>query len=140
MNKWIKEKLDTWDLKSIFLTIVFLSIGVFLFFYFPGIRDGFRQEDQEEFKGKTECKIIAAEPIDRIKQSKWKGTEIFIDSYRILYSYKVNEREFQGTDIIPLTTKNEKYIKTVLNRKADDPFLVHFDLNDPGKSVLIETE
>jgi hypothetical protein len=27
-----------------------------------------------------------------------------------------------------------------LNRKADDPFLVHFDLNDPGKSVLIETE
>jgi len=138
MNKWIREKLDTWDLKSVFLTILFLSIGVFLFFYFTDIRDRFRQDDKEEFKGETEGEIISAEPIDRIKQSKWKGTEILVDSYKILYSYKVDGREFHSTDIIPLTTKNEKYLRTILDRKANDTFHVRFDLKDPDKSILIE--
>ena len=76
MSKRIKEKLETWDLKSVFLTILFLSIGIFLFFYFTDIRDRFRQGDQDEFNGQTAGEIISAEPIDRIKQSKWKGTEI----------------------------------------------------------------
>ena len=140
MNKWLREKLDTWDLKSVFLTILFLSIGVFLFFYFTDIRDRFRQDDKEEFKGQTEGKIISTKPIDRIKQSKWKGTEILVDSYKILYSYKVDGREFQNTDIIPLTTKNEKYLKSILERKTNDIFLVRFDLKHPDKSILIESE
>ncbi|MEB2777720.1 hypothetical protein SYJ56_20560 [Algoriphagus sp. D3-2-R+10] len=139
-NKWIREKLDAWDLKSVFLTILFLLIGVFLFFYFTNIRDRFRQDDKEEFKGQAEGEIISVEPIDRIKQSKWKGTEILVDSYKILYSYKVDGREFQSTDIIPLTTKNEKYLKTILDRKVNDTFYVRFDLKDPDRSILIERE
>lgn len=140
MKKWIREKVDTWDLKSLFLTIIFLSIGAFLFFYFTDIRDRFRQEDKDKFKGKTKCEIVSAEPIHRIKQSKWKGTEILVDSYKILYSYKIDGQEFQSTDIIPLTTKNEKYLKKILDRKAGDTFLVRFDLKDPDKSILIESE
>jgi hypothetical protein len=140
MNKWLREKLDAWDLKSIFLTIFFFSIGVFLFLYFTDIRDRFRQYDKEEFKGQTEGEIISTEPINRIKQSKWKGTEILVDSYKILYSYKVDGREFQSTDIIPLTTKNEKYLRTILDRKTNDTFIVSFDLKDPGKSILIESK
>jgi hypothetical protein len=140
MNKWIREKLDTWDLKSVFLTILFLSIGVFLFFYFTDIRDRFRQDDKEEFKGQTEGEIISAEPIDRIKQSKWKGTEILVDSYEIVYRYKVDGREFQSTDIIPKTTKNERYLKTILGRRPTDTFIVRFDLKDPDKSILIGSE
>ena len=139
-NKWIRERLDAWDLKSVFLTFSFLFIGVFLFFYFTDIRDRFRQDDKEEFKGQTEGKIISAEPVDRIKQSKWKGTEILVDSYKILYSYKVDEREFQSTDIIPLTTKNKKYLKTILDRKTHDTFHVHFDLDNPDKSILVEID
>jgi len=140
MNKCLREKLDTWDLKSVFLTISFLSIGVFLFFYFTDIRDRFRQGDKEEFKGETEAEIISAEPIDRIKQSKWNGTEILVDSYKILYIYKVDGREFQSTDIVPVTTKNSRHLKTILDRKAKDTFLVRFDLKDPDKSILIERE
>jgi hypothetical protein len=140
MNKWIREKLDTWDLKSFFLTILFLSIGVFLFLYFTGIRDRFRQDDKEEFKGQTEGEIISVEPIDRIKQSKWKGTEIFVDSYKILYTYKVDGKIFQSTDVVPRTTKNEKFLKAILDRKASDTFLVRFNLKDPDKSILIESE
>jgi hypothetical protein len=140
MNKWIREKLDSWDLKSVFQTIIVLSICVSLFLYFNYIRDRFRQEDKDEFKGQTEGQIISAEPIERIKQSKWKGTEIVLDSYKILYSYKVNGQEFQSTDIIPLTTKNHKYLKKILDRKASDTFMVRFDLKDPEKSILIENE
>jgi hypothetical protein len=140
MNKWLSEKLDTWDLKSVFLTILFLSISVFLFFYFTDIRDRFRQGDKDEFKGQTQGEIISAEPIDRIKQSKWKGTEILVDSYKILYSYKVDGREFQSTDIIPVTTMNARHLKAILDRKANDTFLVRFDLKHPDKSILIESE
>jgi hypothetical protein len=140
MNKWLREKLDTWDLKSLFLTIFFLSIGVFLFFYFTDdIRDRFRQDDKDEFEGQTEGEIISVEPIDRVKQSKWKGTEIFVDSYKILYRYKVDGREYQSTDIIPLTTKNEKFIRTILYKKKNETFLVRFDLRDPDESVLSES-
>jgi len=140
MNKWIKEKLDTWDLKSVFLTILFFSIGVSLFFYFTEIRDRVRLGDQNKFKGEAEGEIISAKPVDRIKQSKWKGTEILVDSYEILYSYKVGGRQFQSIDIIPLTTKNEQYLKKILDRKASDTFIVHFDLKDPDKSILAESE
>lgn len=140
MKKWRREKLDTWDLKSVFLTILFLSIGAFLFFYLNDIRDGFRQDKKAEFKGRAEGEIISAEPIDRIKQSKWKGTEILVDSYKILYSYKVEGREFQDTDVIPLTAKNKKFLKAILNRKATDTFLVCFDLKNPDKSILIDRE
>lgn len=140
MNKWIREKLETWDLKSVFLTILFSAIAVFLFFYFTDIRDRFRQDDKEEFKGETQGEIISAEPIHRIKQIKWNGTEIIVDSCKILYSYEVDGREFQSTDIIPLTAKNEKLLKMILGRKSNDTFLVHFDLKDPDKSILIESE
>jgi hypothetical protein len=51
MNKWLREKLDTWDLRSVFLIIAFMSIGVFVFLYFTDIRDRFRQDDKDEFKG-----------------------------------------------------------------------------------------
>lgn len=138
MNKWIREKLDTWDLKSLFLTIFFLSIGIFLYFYFADIRDRFRQDNKEKFKGQTEGEIISAEPIDRIKQSKWKGTEILVDSYRVLYKYKVDGVEFQSTDIIPNMPMNEKYLKEILGRNSNETFLVRFDLKDPNKSILSE--
>jgi len=141
MNKWLREKLDTWDLKSALLTtILFLSIGVLLFFYFTDMRDRFRQEDKDEFKGRTEGEIISIEPIDRIRQSKWKGTQIFVDSYNVRYKYKVDRREFQSTDVIPLTEKNEKHLKKILERKSSDTFMVYFDLKDPDKSILVESE
>jgi heme/copper-type cytochrome/quinol oxidase subunit 1 len=140
MNKWIREKLDTWDLKSVFLTIIALSIFTFLFFYLTDIRDRRRQKNKEEFKEQTEAKVISAEPIDRITQSKWKGTQIVVDSYKIQYTYKVDGQEFQNIDLIPLTTKNKRYLATILDRKPNDIFSVRFDLNDPGKSILTESE
>ena len=98
MNKKLREKFDSWDIKSLLLTIAFFSIGIFLFLYFTDIRQRFRQGDKEEFKGQTRGEIISIEPIERMKQTKWKGTEILIDSYKIVYSYSVNEERFQKTD------------------------------------------
>lgn len=136
----MKLNIREWDLKSTFLTISFLVIGAFLFFFFTDIRDRFREDDKDKFRGKTDGKIISVEPIERIKQSKWQGTEIFVDSYKIVYSYVVEGQVFKSTDVIPLTMKNKKHLQAILDRKANDSFAVQFDLNDPDKSILIGTE
>jgi hypothetical protein len=39
-----------------------------------------------------------------------------------------------------LTTKNEKFIKQILERKKTDLFMVRFDENDPSKSILVEND
>ena len=75
-----------------------------------------------------------------MKQTKWKGTEIFIDSYKVVYSYSANGERFQKTDFIPLTSKNEKFLKGIQDRKASDTFIVNFDEKDPEKSILVEND
>lgn len=140
MNKKLKEKLESLDLKSALLTVIFFLIAIFLFYYFTDIRERFRQEDKEEFKGQTTGEIISIEPIERMKQTKWKGTEIFIDSYKVMYSYDANGQIFQKTDLLPLTIKNEKFIKQILDRETTDLFIVRFDEDDPSKSILIEND
>jgi len=138
MNKKLKETFESWDFKSILLIVAFVFIGTFLFFYFTDIRERFRQQDKAEFKGQTIGEIISTEPIERMKQTKWKGTEIFIDSYKVVYSYDVNGQNFRKTDFIPLTSKSEKFIKEILDRKPTDKFVVRFDTSDPEKSILVE--
>jgi hypothetical protein len=140
MNKKIREKFYSWDLRSVFLTIIFCSAGLFLFFYFTDIRDRFREEDKEKFKGQTNGEIISIQPVERISHSKWKGTKIYIESYKVLYRYNINGKEYERTDNIPLTTRNQKLLTKLLDRKANDIFFVKFDLSDPQKSILIEGE
>jgi len=114
MNKRLREKLDSWDLKSLFLTILFLSIGLFLFFYFTDIRDRFRTEDKEKFKGQITGEIVSVEKAERITQSKWNGTKIYVDSYKVTYRYNVEGHTYQSVDIIPLTTTNQKLLTGIL--------------------------
>ena len=140
MNKKLKEKLESLDLKSALLTVAFFLIGIFLFYYFTDIRERFRQEDKEEFSGQTSGEIISIEPIERMKQTKWKGTEIFIDSYKVMYSYDANGQKLLKVDFIPLTNKNEKFIKQILDRTTTDVFIVRFDKKDPDKSILVEND
>jgi hypothetical protein len=140
MNKRIREKLDSWDLKSVFLTIIFLSIGLLLFFYFTDIRDRFRTEDKEKFKGQTTGEIINVEKAERISQSKWNGTKIYVDSYKVTYQYNIEGQTFQSIDIIPLTTTNQKLLTEILERGTNNICVVKFDTDDPNKSLLIESE
>lgn len=140
MNKRLKEKLDSWDLKSFFLTILFLSIGLFLFFYFTDIRDRFRTEDKEKFKGQITGEIISVEKAERISQSKWNGTKIYVDSYKVTYRYIVSGQKYQSVDVIPLTTTNQKLLTRILERGTNNDCTVRFDTEDPSKSLLIESE
>lgn len=139
MNKWLREKLDTWDLKSLFLTILFLSIGLILFFYFTNFRDRLRTQDIENFKGKATAKILTVEKGERIKQSR-TGTEIYVDSYRVKYRFQYQGQTFENVDIIPTTTMNQKLLLRILDDGIDKECLVKFDTSDPNRSVLIEQE
>jgi hypothetical protein len=140
MNKRIREKIDSWDLKSLFLTILFLSIGFFLFFYFTDIRDRFRTEDKGKLKGQTTGEIINVEKLERISQSKWNGTKIYIDSYKVTYRYNIQGQTYQNIDIIPLTTTNQKLLTGILEIGTNNICVVKFDIDDPSKSLLIESE
>lgn len=137
MNKGIKQKLDSWDLKSVFLTVLFLSIGLLVFFYFTGIRDRLRTADEKTFKGQATGEIISVEKAERVSQSRWNGTKIYVDSYKVTYRYSVGPQTFQGIDIIPFTATNYKLLTSILER-TNNVCLVKFDINDPKKSVLTE--
>jgi hypothetical protein len=140
MNKALRERLDSWDLKSLVLTIVFLSVALFLFFYYGDIRDLFRANDKGNYGGQTKGEVISIEPIDRITQSKWKGTKIFIDSYKVSYRFIVSGQTFENNDIIPLSTENQQLLKSLLGVKDHATCVVKYDLKDPNKSVVFESE
>jgi hypothetical protein len=140
MNKRLREKLDSWDLKSFFLTILFLSLGLFLFFYFTDIRDRFRTEDKEKFKGQITGEIVSVEKAERISQSKWNGTKIYVDSYKVTYRYNIEGERYQSVDIIPLTTTNQKLLTGILERRTNNNCTVKYDTDDPNKSLLVKSE
>jgi uncharacterized membrane protein len=138
MNIKIKERLDSWDLRSMLWTIFIISITLFLIFYFTGIRDRFRADDKEKFEGQIKGEIVSVESIEKISHSKSKGTLIYTDGYNVSYQYSVNGQAFNSIDFIPLTTKNQKLLTTILERKSNACF-VKFDVQDPTKSILIES-
>jgi hypothetical protein len=140
MNKRLREKFDSWDLKSFFLTILFLSIGLFLFFYFTDIRDRFRIEHKEKFKGQTTGEILKVEKADRISQSKWNGTKIYVDSYKVTYRFNILGQAFQNTDIIPLTIVNQKLLTEIVERGTNNVCAVKYDTDDPNRSIIVEKE
>lgn len=140
MNKRLREKLDCWDVRSLFLTIVLFSIGLFLFFYLTDIRDRFRASDKQKFKGQTTGEILNVEKIERISQSKWTGTKLYVDSYRVTYRYNVEGQTFQSTDIIPLTATNQTLLAGILAHGINNICIVKFDTGDLKKSLLIEYE
>jgi hypothetical protein len=140
MNKRLREKFDSWDLKSFLLTILFLLIGLFLFFYFTDIRDRFRTEDEENFKGQITGEILDVEKAERISQSKWNGTKIYVDSYKVTYRYNVEGQTYQSVDIIPLTTTNQKLLTGILERGTNNNCTVKYDTDDPYKSLLVNSE
>jgi hypothetical protein len=137
MNKKFKERLDSWDLRSLFLTIAFLAVAVALFFFFTGIRDRLRMSDAEKFRGLAKAEIISIKPFERIAQGR-KGTRISVDSYRITYRYNFQGQVFEGIDIIPVTTKNRKLIDQILKDGVNKFCSVRFDIGDPTKSILVE--
>ena len=138
MLQRIKEQIDSWDFRSIFQTLVALFIIFFILFYFQNIRDKFRQGEREEFKGQAVGQVISIKPRERIDQTRTRGTEILVDSYDVLFQYRVSGKVYQGTDNIPSTGANRKLINDLLDEEKWDNVLVAFDLGDPGKSILIE--
>ena len=140
MNNRLREKLDSWDLKSFFLTILFFSFVLFLFFYFTDIRDRFRTEDEQNFEGQITGEILSVEKAERITQSKWNGTKIYVDSYKVTYRYNIGGQTYQCVDIIPLTTTNKKLLTGILQRGTNNDCTVKYDIDDPKKSLLVKSE
>jgi hypothetical protein len=144
MNRKLREKLDSWDLRSVFWTVGIVTIVATLLFLFSpllyiDIRDKFRNKDNENFKGQTEGKIISVEEIHGISQGR-RGTRIYIDSYKVVYRFQASGKTIESIDIIPATFQNKKLLAEILEWKEANACLIKFDTNDPNKSVLIARE
>ena len=138
MNKKLREKLDSSDLKSLIVTIIIFLIGASLLYYFSDFRNRLRENDKEKFKGQTIGEIISIEPIQRMSQGRL-GNNIYIDNYKISYKYKVNTVEYTQINFIPFASiENQRFVKNIINRSPKESFLVKFDLENPSKSILIE--
>jgi hypothetical protein len=139
MFKKIREALDYWDLKSFFVTVIIFGALLIIgfFFFFSDIRDRFRTADKETFKGRTIATIISIKPIEIIKQGKYKGARIEVDSYEVSYSYNVHGQTFVDSDLIPLNAKNKKLLKELMDNRANDSIMVAFDVSTPRNSLLI---
>src|SRR5579859_7430710 len=140
MNKAIRERLDAVDVKSIILTITFLTVAIFLFFYYGDVRDLFREREKQLYTGQTTGQVNSIEPIQRVTQSKWKGTKIFVDSYKVSYRYNANGVSYESTDIIPVSVENDKLLKSLLAVKVNATCAVKFDTQNPRKSLIYRPE
>ncbi|MBI3219253.1 MAG: hypothetical protein HYZ44_07055 [Bacteroidetes bacterium] len=132
----MREKLESWDIKSMIILILFFSISIGIYFYLTNLRDWWRNHESKEWKGATPGEIISVTPITRMSQSKWKGNEVVIDSYRVIYRYDVNGTSYQHTDVIPVTDTNALFIQRLTARKPAEVFIVSFNETDPEKSML----
>jgi hypothetical protein len=138
INK-LKEKFDSWHIKSFALTIIILVITILLKYYYTDIRELFRQRAEANFMGHTNGYIVSIEPVNGMTQNR-KGTQLFVDGYKLLYNYKLHGQSFEKTDIIPISAKNQNFIKRLLERSDNETFMIKFDVNDPSKSILVESE
>jgi hypothetical protein len=133
----LRERMDSWDLKSFFITVFLISGLLVLFFYASDIKDRLRTADEESYTGKTNGTIIKVDTVERISQSKNKGTIIDVESYEVTYRYIVNGHAFEGTDMIPASTKNLPLLKAILGDGDQSRIMIKFDIDDPKKSLLI---
>jgi hypothetical protein len=140
MNKAIRERLDALDVKSLVLTVTFVTVAVLLYFYYGDVRDLFRAREKQLYTGVTTGQVISLEPIQRVTQSKWKGTKIFVDSYKVSYRYSINGVPYQSTDIMPVSVENDPLLKSLLAVKVNATCYVKFDTQNPKKSLIFERE
>jgi hypothetical protein len=137
MIQKIREKIDSWDFKAILQTSFALAIIFFVVFYLLTMRGRLREVDKETFKGQTTGKVISVTPKEVMSQTRSRGTEIYTDSYDVLYKYIVNGQLYQQTDNIRLTVANKRFLSRI-SKGSDEPVVVAFDLNDPKNSILME--
>ena len=130
--------LDYIDVKSILLTILILSICIFLFAYYPTLRDARRSNELDDLQGTTVGTIIEVKRNERISNSKTKGTEIYVDSYSVTYEYLVKGQRFKSTDIIPSTMANDRLLRKIFERSSSTDFIVKYDVSEPDQSILVE--
>jgi hypothetical protein len=138
MNIRFRHLLDHIDVKSILLTILILSICIFLFAYYPTLRDTRRSNDLYDLQGTTVGTIVDVKSNERISNSKTKGTEIYIDSYSVTYQYLVKGQRFKSTEIIPCTMANDRLLRKIFERGASTDFIVKYDVSEPDQSILVE--
>jgi hypothetical protein len=137
--KSLRERLESWDIKSLFLAIGVIGI-LFAIKLLLGdsVTDILREYEQGHFTGTAKGEVIAVEPIEEMSQTRRRGTTITLTSYRVSYRFEINGKTFQHVDIIPVTAAYRKFLTSILERKEDAVFNVKFDVNDPLKSVLVQ--
>jgi hypothetical protein len=86
-------------------------------------------------EGETTALVTAVEPVDKITPLR-SGTKIEVVSFKVSFTYTVNNKTFEGIEYIPNTLKNLDLIKRLLDKEASREFDARFDPKTPSKCEL----
>lgn len=123
-----------WDWKSIYRTIlVFLIIivSLFLIFNFSDYLRDYKSSNQTQFTNATVQSIKSKKSISMTKY----GNKLVTDFYVVTFKYKVKNKTYTSSDLIPNSPKNQELILSLFNSNTNE-VRIKFDPNNPQKSSV----
>jgi uncharacterized protein YebE (UPF0316 family) len=125
-----------WDWKSIRRTVfvfIILLLGIALVLFYP---DWIRKIDSNNYTENTVAFIIDVRLNETISMSEI-GNETIVNSYKVRYTYKIKNVQYESIDIIPNSIENKKLISQICSSKNEN-VKIKYDPKKPEKSIIIK--
>jgi uncharacterized protein YebE (UPF0316 family) len=125
-----------WDWKSIRRTVfvfIILLLGIALVLFYP---DWIRKIDSNNYTENTVAFIIDVRLNETISMSEI-GNETIVNSYKVRYTYKIKNVQYESIDIIPNSIENKKLISQICRSKNEN-VKIKYDPKKPEKSIIIK--
>ena len=125
-----------WDWKSIRRTVfvfIILLLGIALVLFYP---DWIRKIDSNNYTENTVAFIIDVRLNETISMSEI-GNETIVNSYKVRFTYKIKNVQYESIDIIPNSIENKKLISQICSSKNEN-VKIKYDPIKPEKSIIIK--
>lgn len=125
----------TWDWKSAVGIVVVLLIimGLIGLVFIPEI---IQKYQATYYHGKVDGYIISVKENTMLREGRY-GNRLIIESYKVAYSYKLDEQTYKGSIIIKGTKTNGFYLDKMAKNKFQNPITIKYDLEELEKSVAV---
>ena len=131
-NKINRLELINW--KSVFwISVVILGMSVLLYSV-ETVPDHIREINSKKFDKQTSGSFIKYKPIERLTQGKM-GNKLITEYFDVSYSYKVNNRLYNGIDRVPASKKNYNFMRA-LNRGNLKNLTIRYNEDEPSSSQI----
>ncbi len=112
-----------------------LALAIVAVLYVRVIPDLLKEDKLKQYTGQTAGTVTTIEENTGMTQDDY-GTEIYIDSYTVTYSYQVNGVEYIGSEIVKLSPKTSSFIQRITN-SIGESLVIRHDEAEPAKSTIL---